>query len=67
MLSFLLYTLLCVKGLRILYHPFSLFVLPTAIDAFSPFRWKIKADDPPLALPYVEFTGGLLLDLEPIS
>ncbi|KAK8466767.1 hypothetical protein PHAVU_008G147500 [Phaseolus vulgaris] len=31
------------------------------------YRWKIKADDPPLALPYVEFTGGLLLDLEPIS
>ncbi|CAJ1786569.1 unnamed protein product [Sphenostylis stenocarpa] len=29
------------------------------------YRWKIKGDDPPLALPYVEFTGGLLLDLEP--
>ncbi|KAK7293506.1 hypothetical protein RJT34_16373 [Clitoria ternatea] len=29
------------------------------------YRWKIKDDDPPLAFPYVEFTGGLLLDLEP--
>ncbi|XP_061341878.1 cytochrome P450 724B1 [Gastrolobium bilobum] len=29
------------------------------------YRWKIKADDHPLAFPYVEFTEGLLLDLEP--
>ncbi|KAK7395778.1 hypothetical protein VNO78_16348 [Psophocarpus tetragonolobus] len=29
------------------------------------YRWKIKPDDPPLAFPYVEFTKGLLLDLEP--
>ncbi|XP_027348045.1 cytochrome P450 724B1 [Abrus precatorius] len=29
------------------------------------YRWKIRPNDPPLAFPYVEFTGGLLLDLEP--
>ncbi|KAL2320190.1 hypothetical protein Fmac_029159 [Flemingia macrophylla] len=31
------------------------------------YRWKIKSNDPPLAFPFVEFTGGLLLDLEPIA
>ncbi|KAF7844520.1 cytochrome P450 724B1 [Senna tora] len=31
------------------------------------YRWKIKADDYPLAFPYVEFTKGLLLELEPVE
>ncbi|XP_054800037.1 cytochrome P450 724B1-like [Prosopis cineraria] len=31
------------------------------------YRWKIKSDDCPLAIPYVEFTQGLLLDLEKLS
>ncbi|KAJ7974689.1 Cytochrome P450 family protein [Quillaja saponaria] len=29
------------------------------------YRWKTKADECPLALPYVEFTRGLLLEIEP--
>ncbi|AES78542.1 putative cholesterol monooxygenase (side-chain-cleaving) [Medicago truncatula] len=29
------------------------------------YRWKMKANDNPIAFPYVEFKGGLLLDLEP--
>ncbi|KAK7338608.1 hypothetical protein VNO77_19227 [Canavalia gladiata] len=29
------------------------------------YRWKIRPNDPPIAYPYVEFTRGLLLDLEP--
>ncbi|KAH1150289.1 hypothetical protein AAZX31_16G063600 [Glycine max] len=31
------------------------------------YRWKIRTDDPPLAFPYVEFTRGLLLNLEPTA
>ncbi|KAK2413697.1 cytochrome P450, family 724, subfamily A, polypeptide [Trifolium repens] len=31
------------------------------------YRWKMKANDHPIAFPYVEFTGGLLLDLQPID
>ncbi|KAF4385847.1 hypothetical protein F8388_010403 [Cannabis sativa] len=27
--------------------------------------WKIKADEPPLAYPYVEFRRGLILEIEP--
>ncbi|KAJ0112407.1 hypothetical protein Patl1_02879 [Pistacia atlantica] len=29
------------------------------------YRWKIKADDFPVAYPYVEFSRGLVLDIEP--
>ncbi|CAL0332990.1 unnamed protein product [Lupinus luteus] len=31
------------------------------------YRWRLKGEDHPLAFPYVEFTGGLLLDLEYIG
>ncbi|KDP46385.1 hypothetical protein JCGZ_10225 [Jatropha curcas] len=31
------------------------------------YRWKIKADDFPVAYPYVEFRRGLLLEIEPIE
>ncbi|XP_028772385.1 cytochrome P450 724B1-like [Neltuma alba] len=31
------------------------------------YRWKIRSDDYPLALPYVDFTKGLLLDLEKLD
>ncbi|KAK7823080.1 cytochrome p450 90a1 [Quercus suber] len=31
------------------------------------YRWKTKADDYPLAHPYVEFRRGLLLEIEPIG
>ncbi|XP_057443262.1 cytochrome P450 724B1-like [Lotus japonicus] len=31
------------------------------------YRWKMHKDDHPIAFPYVEFTKGLLLDLEPTS
>ncbi|KAM6573298.1 hypothetical protein CsatA_017378 [Cannabis sativa] len=29
------------------------------------YRWKIKADESPLAYPYVEFRRGLILEIEP--
>ncbi|GMN42631.1 hypothetical protein TIFTF001_011847 [Ficus carica] len=29
------------------------------------YRWKIKADEVPLAYPYVEFRRGLMLEIEP--
>ncbi|PON46460.1 Cytochrome P450, E-class, group I [Trema orientale] len=31
------------------------------------YRWKTKADDFPLAYPYVEFQRGLILEIEPAS
>ncbi|XP_057437395.1 cytochrome P450 724B1-like [Lotus japonicus] len=31
------------------------------------YRWKMNTDDHPIAFPYVEFTGGLILDLEPTN
>ncbi|WCJ21221.1 Cytochrome P450 724B1 [Euphorbia peplus] len=31
------------------------------------YRWKVKADDFPMAYPYVEFRRGLLLEIEAIS
>ncbi|XP_010420076.2 PREDICTED: cytochrome P450 724B1-like [Camelina sativa] len=31
------------------------------------YRWKIKADEMPIAHPYVEFKRGMLLEIEPIT
>ncbi|CAL5191656.1 unnamed protein product [Lathyrus oleraceus] len=31
------------------------------------YRWKMKTNDDPIAFPFVEFIGGLLLDLQPTT